>query len=164
MGREGSRIICTFFKKRLRVRMYEQGSVVGVRKIEISLPIHKSPLLQQKRAGAVYNQQERRRASDGGRARKFVGCMRCQVLQQYSQFSVLQVVMSGINHVDGKQLLLLMQLQEQQRRSRRICAWSGPQNDNWQDLYYPPDYFGNYFKYVKWLYKKTSTMILQTAC
>ena len=49
-----------------------------------------------------------------------------------------------------------MQWQEYQRRSRRICAWSGPQNDkNWYDLYYPPDYFGNYFQYVKWLYNKT---------
>ena len=29
-----------------------------------------------------------------------VGCMRCQVLQYFSQFSVLQVVVSGINYVD----------------------------------------------------------------
>ena len=53
-------------------------------------------------------------------AASLVGSMRWQVLQQYSQFSVLQVVTSGINYVDGKQLLLLMQLQEQQRRSRSI--------------------------------------------
>ena len=40
------------------------------------------------------------------------------------------MVNGGINYyVDGKQLLLLMQLQEYQRRSRRTCAWSGPQND-----------------------------------
>ena len=31
-------------------------------------------------------------------------------------------------------------------------------------MYYPPDYFGYYFKYVKWLHNNSSTMILQPAC
>ena len=75
-------------------------------------------------------------------------------------------MISGINSVDGKQLLLLMQLQEYSgevdayvrgrgRRMIKIGKTCIIHPITW--------YFGYDFKYVKWLYNKTSTMILQPA-